>query len=73
MPRYMRAAKWKFEEAEKRIKSTMEWRRDFKPDLIPPDEVKIESETGKMFVVLIFSFLDLKALIVDLVQRHKRI
>ncbi|KLO20184.1 CRAL/TRIO domain-containing protein [Schizopora paradoxa] len=48
--RYMRAAKWKFEDAKKRIKSTLEWRRDFKPDLIPPDEVKIESETGKIIV-----------------------
>jgi len=46
----MRAAKWKFEDAKKRIKGTLEWRRDFKPDLIPPDEVKIESETGKIIV-----------------------
>ena len=36
----MRAAKWKFEDAKKRIKGTLEWRRDFKPDLIPPDEVR---------------------------------
>lgn len=64
MPRYMRAAKWNFEDAKKRIQGTMEWRREFKPDLIPPDEVckslnselrssyelqvKIEAETGKM-------------------------
>lgn len=39
MPRYMRAAKWNFDDAKKRLKGTMEWRRDFKPDLIPPDEV----------------------------------
>jgi hypothetical protein len=32
----------------------MEWRRDFKPDLIPPDEVKIESETGKMWVIRMY-------------------
>jgi len=50
IPRYMRAAKWKFEDAKKRIKGTLEWRRDFKPDLIPPDEVKIESETGKIIL-----------------------
>jgi hypothetical protein len=47
----MRAAKWNLADGEKRIWSTMEWRRDFKPDLIPPDEVKIESETGKMYVL----------------------
>ena len=39
MPRYMRAAKWKFDDAKKRIKGTMEWRREYKPDLIRPDEV----------------------------------
>ncbi|KAF8899402.1 CRAL-TRIO domain-containing protein [Infundibulicybe gibba] len=50
MPRYMRASKWSFADAQKRIKATIEWRRDFQPDLIPPDEVKIESETGKIIV-----------------------
>ncbi|KII94958.1 hypothetical protein PLICRDRAFT_33786 [Plicaturopsis crispa FD-325 SS-3] len=50
MPRYMRAAKWKFDDAKKRIKGTLEWRRDFKPDLIPPEEVRIESETGKIIL-----------------------
>ncbi|KAI0354761.1 CRAL/TRIO domain-containing protein [Trametes cingulata] len=50
MPRYMRAAKWDLEDAKKRLKNTIEWRRDFKPDLIPPDEVRIESETGKIIL-----------------------
>ncbi|KAH6911168.1 CRAL/TRIO domain-containing protein [Coprinopsis sp. MPI-PUGE-AT-0042] len=49
-PRYMRAAKWNLADAEKRIKATLEWRRDFKPDLIIPDDVKIESETGKIIL-----------------------
>ncbi|KAL4068961.1 CRAL-TRIO domain-containing protein [Scleroderma yunnanense] len=49
-PRYMRAAKWKMHDAQKRIKGTIEWRREFKPDLISPDEVKIESETGKIIL-----------------------
>jgi len=31
----------KFEDAKKRIEKTMEWRRDFKPDLIPPEEVPV--------------------------------
>ncbi|KAL0951989.1 hypothetical protein HGRIS_008642 [Hohenbuehelia grisea] len=50
MPRYMRAAKWNYADAQKRIKATIEWRREFQPDLIPPDEVKIESETGKIIL-----------------------
>jgi hypothetical protein len=48
--RYMRAAKWKTEDAQKRIKATLEWRREYKPDLIPPEDVRVESETGKMYV-----------------------
>jgi hypothetical protein len=48
----MRASKWHLQDAQKRIKATLEWRREFRPDLIPPDEVKIESETGKMYVPL---------------------
>ncbi|KAG9098366.1 hypothetical protein FRC06_006485 [Ceratobasidium sp. 370] len=48
--RYMRAAKWKLEDGKKRIKGTLEWRREFKPDLIPPEEVRIESETGKIIL-----------------------
>lgn len=35
----MRAVKWKLDDGKKRIKATLEWRRDFKPDLIVPDEV----------------------------------
>ena len=41
LPRYMRAAKWKLDDGMKRIKGTLEWRREFKPDLIPPDEVRV--------------------------------
>ncbi|KAF7347093.1 CRAL/TRIO domain-containing protein [Mycena venus] len=50
LPRYMRAAKWQIDDAKKRIKATIEWRRDYKPDLIPPEEVRIESETGKIIL-----------------------
>jgi len=50
IPRYIRAAKWNFEDGKKRIKNTMEWRREYQPELIPPDEVKIESETGKIIL-----------------------
>jgi CRAL/TRIO, N-terminal domain len=48
LPRYLRAAKWKLDDAYKRIKGTIEWRREFQPELIRPDEVKIEAATGKM-------------------------
>ncbi|KAG6840267.1 hypothetical protein C0991_007823 [Blastosporella zonata] len=50
MTRYSRASKWNFADAQKRIKATIEWRREFKPDLIPPEEVRIESETGKIII-----------------------
>ena len=39
IPRYMRAAKWDLEDGKKRIEGTLHWRREFKPDLIPPEEV----------------------------------
>ncbi|KAI0297579.1 CRAL-TRIO domain-containing protein [Multifurca ochricompacta] len=50
IPRYLRAAKWKLDDARKRVKGTIEWRREFKPELIPPDEVKIEAATGKIIL-----------------------
>ncbi|EGN93588.1 hypothetical protein SERLA73DRAFT_189301 [Serpula lacrymans var. lacrymans S7.3] len=49
-PRYMRAAKWKYDDAMRRIKATLEWRRDFKPDIIAPEDIRIESETGKIIL-----------------------
>lgn len=49
-PRYMRAAKWKMEDAKKRIKGTIDWRREFKPELIEPGDVGVEAETGKIIL-----------------------
>lgn len=46
--RYMRAADWKMDNAKKRIKDTLEWRRSYKPDLISPEEIKVEAEGGKV-------------------------
>ncbi|KAJ7331060.1 hypothetical protein DFH08DRAFT_966802 [Mycena albidolilacea] len=46
LPRYLRAAKWQLDDAKKRIKSTIEWRRSYQPDLIAAKEVRLESETG---------------------------
>ncbi|KAF5323643.1 hypothetical protein D9758_017081 [Tetrapyrgos nigripes] len=50
IPRYMRAAKWKLNDGKKRVKGTIEWRREFKPELITPDEIKIEDEGGKIVI-----------------------
>ncbi|RSH93066.1 hypothetical protein EHS25_007419 [Saitozyma podzolica] len=49
-PRYMRAAKWKMDDAKRRIKGTIEWRREFKPELIEPEDVSVEAETGKIII-----------------------
>ncbi|KAG8847849.1 hypothetical protein FRB91_011382 [Serendipita sp. 411] len=48
--RYMRATRFKLEDAKKRVAATLQWRREYKPDLIPPEEVRIESETGKIIL-----------------------
>lgn len=48
--RCLRAENWKVEGAKKRLQATLEWRRDYKPDLIPPDEIKEETEGGKIVV-----------------------
>jgi hypothetical protein len=45
----MRAAKWKMHDAEKRIKSSVEWRREYKPELIPPDEVS-KGDASLLFI-----------------------
>jgi hypothetical protein len=46
--RYMRAADWNLDNAKKRIKGTLEWRRSYKPDLIKPEEIRVETEGGKV-------------------------
>lgn len=48
--RYLRAAKGDLDNAKKRIKSTLEWRRDFRPEIIPPGDVAKEAESGKQIV-----------------------
>lgn len=48
--RYMRAAKWKLHDGKHRIRGTMEWRREYKPELIQPDDVGVEAETGKIIL-----------------------
>ncbi|KAK0555754.1 hypothetical protein OC846_000400 [Tilletia horrida] len=45
--RYLKAVNWDLNAAKARIKATLEWRRSFQPERIPPDEVKPEALTGK--------------------------
>lgn len=45
--RYAMAVKWDEAHAKRRAADTLYWRREYKPDLIRPDEVKREGETGK--------------------------
>lgn len=52
IPRYMRAAKWKLEDGKKRLKGTLEWRRQFKPDLISPDEVEYATPPSMLCALL---------------------
>jgi hypothetical protein len=40
--------KWRLHEAKDRIKGTLEWRREYKPELIKESDVRVEAETGKM-------------------------
>jgi hypothetical protein len=45
---FRKPQKWKLPEAKTRIKGTMEWRREYKPELIKESDVRVEAETGKM-------------------------
>ncbi|KAI9099766.1 CRAL-TRIO domain-containing protein [Phlyctochytrium arcticum] len=45
--RYLRATKWNVANAGKRLDSTLQWRRDYKPDEIPASDVEEEAIKGK--------------------------
>ncbi|KAI8920416.1 CRAL-TRIO domain-containing protein [Entophlyctis helioformis] len=45
--RYLRATKWNYNNAVARLTATLAWRREYKPDEIPDDEVMPEALTGK--------------------------
>ncbi|KAI8853058.1 CRAL-TRIO domain-containing protein [Chytridium lagenaria] len=47
--RYLRATKWNVEIAVKRVEKTLQWRREYRPTEISPEEVEPESVTGKQF------------------------
>ncbi|WFD41918.1 4-nitrophenylphosphatase [Malassezia psittaci] len=45
--RYLRATNNDIKSSKRRIIETLEWRRDFRPEIIPPDEVAPEATSGK--------------------------
>ncbi|KOS14725.1 hypothetical protein Malapachy_0985 [Malassezia pachydermatis] len=45
--RYIRATRGDLKSAKKRIIETLTWRRDYRPEIIPPGEVSEEAYTGK--------------------------
>lgn len=48
--RYLRARKFDVTQATNMVKATMAWRSKVKPHLIEPEEIKIQTLTGKAFV-----------------------
>ncbi|GIL56368.1 hypothetical protein Vafri_11730 [Volvox africanus] len=48
--RYLRARGWNLHKASRMLKTTLEWRLDYKPHLIKWEEVKSESLSGKLWV-----------------------
>ncbi|KAJ3130966.1 hypothetical protein HK100_007087 [Physocladia obscura] len=48
--RFLRASKWVPKVAADRLKATLTWRAEYRPDAISPDEVEPEAVTGKQFL-----------------------
>ncbi|KAI1861233.1 uncharacterized protein JN550_011055 [Neoarthrinium moseri] len=49
--RYLRAVKWKQEEAEKRILETLTWRREYGVEDLTAEHISPENETGKQIIL----------------------
>ncbi|EOO02249.1 putative cral trio domain-containing protein [Phaeoacremonium minimum UCRPA7] len=49
--RYLRATKWHQKEAEKRLKETVSWRRDYGVEELTPEHISPENETGKQVIL----------------------
>lgn len=49
--RYLRAAKWDVQQAQKRLVETIAWRREFGVDKLDPDEMAHEAKSGKETVL----------------------
>ncbi|KAJ1921407.1 hypothetical protein H4219_000724 [Mycoemilia scoparia] len=47
--RYLRANKGDVEKTKKGLRKSLEWRRTYRPHAITPDEVELESKTGKLY------------------------
>ncbi|KAI8832961.1 CRAL-TRIO domain-containing protein [Chytriomyces cf. hyalinus JEL632] len=48
--RYLQATHWTLETATTKLKASLQWRNEFKPSEIPPEEVEPEAVCGKGFV-----------------------
>ncbi|KAJ1981299.1 hypothetical protein H4R35_000772 [Dimargaris xerosporica] len=48
--RYLRANKWVLAKAQMGLEKTLQWRSEYRPDEITPDEIEHESIKGKMYV-----------------------
>ncbi|OZJ02997.1 hypothetical protein BZG36_04684 [Bifiguratus adelaidae] len=48
--RYLRARKWDVELARKELENSLKWRREYKPESIPPEEIEPEEVTGKTYL-----------------------
>ncbi|TGO28688.1 hypothetical protein BPAE_0024g00330 [Botrytis paeoniae] len=49
--RYLRATKWSATEAPKRLLGTLTWRREYGVSDLSGDDLSIENETGKQFIL----------------------
>lgn len=49
--RYLRADKWNIAQAEKRLRDTISWRREYGVDKFTADYISVENETGKQVVL----------------------
>ncbi|ESZ96533.1 hypothetical protein SBOR_3035 [Sclerotinia borealis F-4128] len=49
--RYLRATKWSTTEAPKRLLGTLTWRREYGVSNLTGDDLSIENETGKQFIL----------------------
>ena len=49
--RYLRATKWNIADAEKRLLTTLTWRREYGVEELTGDYISPESETGKQIIV----------------------
>lgn len=49
--RYLRATKWNVTEAQTRLLSTLTWRREYGLEILTPEYISIENETGKQVIL----------------------